>query len=152
MERERTLILLKPDTIERNLVGEVINRIEKTGMRIAGIKMVKMTDELLAEHYSHLVDKPFFNDLKEFMMETPVIALVIDGLEAVKRVRMLAGPTNPREAMPGTIRGDYSTSTRKNVIHASGTVEEAKSEIERFFKKDEVFDYTRKNAMDYIYE
>ncbi len=150
MERECTLILLKPDTIERNLVGEVINRIEKTGMKIVGIKMFRMTDELVAEHYSHLTDKPFFKDLRDFMMETPIIALVIEGFEAVKRVRMLAGSTNPREAMPGTIRGDYSISTRKNVIHASGTIDEAKAEIKRFFREDEIFDYIRKNAMDYI--
>lgn len=149
MNRERTLVLVKPGAVQRELLGEIITRFERKGIKIVGLKMLQMTEELINEHYAHLKDQPFFADLKRSMMATPVIAIALEGYDIVKRVRTLTGATNPREAAPGTIRGDYSVSIRNNVIHASGTVEEALEELQRFFTEDEMFTYRRLNVMDY---
>ena len=138
---EKTLILLKPCTVQRRLIGEVINRIERKGLRIVGLKMMQLDDAILAEHYAHLVDRPFFPGLKESMMATPVIALAIEGVDAIDVVRQMAGPTNGRKALPGTIRGDYSMSGQQNIVHASDGPETAAAELKRFFKDEEIFDY-----------
>jgi len=152
MQRERTLVLIKPGAVQRELIGEIITRFERKGIKIVGLKMLKMSEELINEHYAHLLDKPFFPDLKKSMMETPVVVMALEGYDIVKRVRTLVGATNPREAAPGTIRGDYSISVRNNVVHASGSLEEALVELQRFFAEDEIFSYQRINVMDFANE
>lgn len=147
---EKTLILLKPCTLQRGLVGEVINRFEKKGLRLAGMKMMQLTDALLDEHYAHLKDKPFFRMLKDSMMSTPVIACCLEGIEAIKTVRAMAGATNGRNALPGTIRGDYCMSNQQNIVHASDSPETAEAELKRFFKPEEIFEYTPSN-LPYLY-
>jgi nucleoside-diphosphate kinase len=138
---ERTLILIKPDAIARGLAGTVLGRFEQKGLKIAGMKMIQLTDELLKEHYSHLADKPFFPTIAEFMSRTPVLAMCLEGLEAVDVCRKLCGVTNSRQADPGTIRGDLGMSMQANLVHASDSVETAKTEVARFFKPEELFDY-----------
>lgn len=138
---QKTLVLLKPCTVQRSLIGEIISNFERKGLRIAGLKMMQLDDAILAEHYAHLVDRPFFPGLKESMMATPVIALAIEGVDAIDVVRQMAGPTNGRKALPGTIRGDYSMSGQQNIVHASDGPETAAAELKRFFKDEEIFDY-----------
>lgn len=145
---ERTLVLIKPDAVARELIGTVISRFERRGMKIVGMKMIKITPELSKEHYAHLVDKPFYPELENFMTHMPVVAMVLDGKNAVSVVRKFAGVTDASKAEPGTLRGDFAVSVSKNIIHASDSLDSAKSEIRRFFKEDELFDYER---MDYYY-
>lgn len=137
---EKTLVLLKPCTLERGLMGEIINRFEKKGLRIAGMKMMQLDDKILAEHYSHLVDKPFFAILKASMMRTPVVAMCLEGVDAIAVVRTITGSTNGRNADPGTIRGDYCMSNQQNIVHASDSPESAQAELKRFFCPEEIFD------------
>lgn len=139
---ERTLILLKPCTVQRRLIGEIINRIERKGLRIVGMKMMQLDDALLNEHYAHLADRPFFNFVKTSMKAAPVVAMCVEGCEAVQVVRTITGATNGRKAAPGTIRGDYSMSGQENIVHASDSPENAAIEIRRFFKPDELFEYS----------
>ena len=138
---QKTLVLLKPCTVQRSLIGEIISIFERKGLRIAGLKMMQLDDAILAEHYAHLVDRPFFPGLKESMMATPVIALAIEGVDAIDVVRQMAGPTTGRKALPGTIRGDDSMSGPQNIVHASDGPETAAAELKRFFKDEEIFDY-----------
>jgi len=138
---EKTLVILKPSAIQRNLIGEVISRFERKGLRLAGIKMIQLNDEILNIHYAHLKDEPFFQRIKNSMMVNPVIVQCWEGIEAAKVVRSLIGKTNGREAQPGTIRGDYSVSSQENIVHASDSAESAKIELARFFKEGEIFDY-----------
>jgi len=152
MLKEKTLVLIKPGAIQRELAGEIVTRFERHGMKIVGMKMLQVDEKTIREHYAHLVDKPFFDDLKDSMMVTPIIALAFEGYDIVKRVRTLAGATNPREAAPGTIRGDFSISIRNNVIHASANPEEALMELQRFFKEEELFNYQRMNVIDHAEE
>lgn len=148
--KERTLVIIKPDALQRNLFGEIINRFEKKGLKIVGVKMVSLNDAILSEHYAHHKDKPFFESLKKFMKTAPCVVLVLEGLEAVRVVRFICGKTCGREADCGTIRGDFSMSTQANIVHASDSLETAKKEIERFFKPKELFDY-QKVGMEFIY-
>ena len=138
---EQTLVLLKPSAVQRGLVGEIINRFEKRGLRLAGMKMMQLTDEILDEHYAHLREKPFFRTLKDSMMATPVIACCLEGVEAVQVVRAMTGSTNGRNADPGTIRGDYCMSNQQNIVHTSDSPENAAAELARFFKPEEIFQY-----------
>ena len=138
---EQTLVILKPSALERGLMGEVISRFEKKGLIISGMKMIQLTDAVLSEHYSHLVDRPFFPSLKRSMMSSPVVVMCVKGVDAVAVVRAMTGATNARNAAPGTIRGDFSMSGQQNIIHASDSVENAKIELDRFFKAEEIFDY-----------
>lgn len=147
---ERTLVLLKPSTVMRGLIGEVISRFEKKGLRIAGMKMLQLGDEILNEHYSHLVGKPFFPALKASMMRTPVIAMCLEGTDAIEVVRFITGYTNGRKAEPGTIRGDYCMSNQQNIVHASDSPTSAAIEIKRFFKPEELHDLGDLN-MDRLY-
>ena len=140
MMLERTLVSLKPCTIERALVGEIVSRFEKKGLRIAGMKMMQLDDEILADHYSHLVGKSFFGILKESMMRTPVIAMCLEGIDAITVVRNITGSTNGRLADVGTIRGDYCMSNQQNIVHASDSPESAEIELKRFFRPEEIFD------------
>ena len=138
---ERTLILIKPDAIQRGLAGKIITRFEEKGLKIAGVKFMNLTDELLAEHYSHLADKPFFGGIKRFMQLTPVIAICLEGLDCVETVRRICGITKSREAAQGTIRGDWAMSIQANLVHASDSIETAANEVPRFFGKSELLDY-----------
>lgn len=140
---EKTLVLFKPDAINRGIVGEIIDRFENKGLKIVGAKMMLLTDTLLDEHYAHIADKPFFAPYKDFMKRAPVLALALEGNNAVAAVRSMAGPTASLEADPGTIRGDYSMSKGYNIVHASDSSETAQKEVARFFKKEEIFDYER---------
>ena len=142
-QQEQTLVLIKPDGVNRGIVGEILQRFERKGLKIVAIKMVKLSDEILDDHYSHHKEKPFFKDLKKFMQLSPNIAIVLEGNHAIKTVREMAGTTYGFEASPGTIRGDYSSSVSHNVVHASEDKESAKKEIARFFKKEEIFSYNR---------
>ncbi len=136
---ETSLILFKPDAIEKNLVGTVLARFQAEGLRIRAIKMMQLDEAILADHYSHIADKPFFPDIVVFMSRTPVIALALEGDAAISRVRDLLGPTDSSIAPKGTIRGDFGEDKMVNVCHASDSVEAAAVELLRFFRKDEVF-------------
>lgn len=147
---ERTLVLIKPDAIFRHLAGKIISRFEEKGLKIIGLKMIRLSDNLLNEHYSHLKDKPFFPRIKEFMRSAPVLAICIEGKDCVEVVRKMCGVTNSRIADPGTIRGDFGMSVQCNLVHASDSLENAKEEIKRFFKSEELFEYKLSN-MNFIY-
>ena len=135
---ECTLILCKPDCMEKNLAGEVLRRFAGAGLRPVAAKMLRLTDDLLAEHYAHVKDRPFFPDIVAFMKARPVLALVLEGDNAVATVRDLLGPTDSRKAAPGTIRGDLGTDNMRNMVHASDSTENARIEIDRFFLPAEV--------------
>ncbi|MBL7058678.1 nucleoside-diphosphate kinase [Patescibacteria group bacterium] len=145
MIHDRTLILIKPDALNRGLVGEIIKRFENKGLKMVGMKMIRLNDQILREHYSHLADKPFFPRIAEFMKGWPVIALVLEGLEVVESVRFITGETSGRKADAGTIRGDFSMSIQANIVHASDSVENAITEIQRFFTEDELHSWERNN-------
>jgi nucleoside-diphosphate kinase len=138
---ERTLILIKPDAIQRGLTGRIITRFEEKGLKLAGIKLMTLSNDLLNEHYSHLADKPFFPGTVKFMQSTPVVAICLEGLDAVETVRRLCGVTKAREAAPGTIRGDWAMSVQANLVHASDSLETAAAEVRRFFKESELLAY-----------
>lgn len=138
---ERTLVLLKPDALQRGLLGEIIARFERKGLKLIGMKMMQLEDALLDEHYSHLTHLPFFGEIKSFMMRAPVIATCWEGVDCIATVRAVCGITKSREAAPGTIRGDYAMSIQANLVHASDSVETAANEVPRFFREAELFSY-----------
>ena len=140
---ERSLIILKPDCVMRGLLGQIIERFEKKGLKIIGLKMEKIEDLLIEEHYAHLKDKPFFAGIKRFMKSSPVVLMVVAGFKSVEAVRILVGPTKSFIAPAGSIRGDFSMSTQTNIVHASDSLESAALEVKRFFKDSELFDYSR---------
>lgn len=140
---EKTLVLIKPDSVSRALIGEFTSRFENKGLKLVANKMIQLDQKTLEEHYSHHVQKGFFPRLVEFMMMTPVVAQIWEGVEAVSVVRKMLGVTNSREALPGTIRGDFSNSFSNNLVHASEDLEQAQIEIARFFKSDEIFSYAK---------
>ncbi|RHJ85316.1 nucleoside-diphosphate kinase [Parabacteroides sp. AM08-6] len=144
---ERTLVILKPCTIQRGLIGEIISRFEKKGLCLVGMKMVWLTDEILSEHYAHLKEKPFFQRIKDAMSVCPVIVCCWEGVDAIQVVRLMAGTTNGRNAQPGTIRGDYSMSVQENIVHASDSPETAAIELKRFFVDSELFSYKRNDLL-----
>ena len=133
MATERTYIMLKPECIKRGLMGEVISRIEKKGYRITNAKMLNLDEKILREHYAHIADKPFFPEIVSYMTSGPVLAMIVEGENAVKGMRILMGATKFEEATAGTIRGDYAFCTTENLIHGSDSVENAEIEINRFF-------------------
>ena len=141
MALEKTLVLLKPCTVQRALIGEIISIFEKKGLRIAAMKMMQLDDDILSEHYAHLADKPFFQRVKDSMMAGPVVAMVLEGVDAINVVRILTGATNGRNAFPSTIRGRYSMSFQENIVHASDSPETAEVELKRFFRPEEIFDW-----------
>jgi len=143
MPNERTLIILKPDCVQRGLLGAVLSRFESRGFSIAGMKMVNLSAATLKEHYAHIADKPFFPGIASFMSSSPVVVAVVEGKDAVQVTCDMCGPTNARKAAPGTIRGDYSLSMQCNVIHASDSLETAQKEVARFFKPEELYTYKR---------
>ncbi len=140
---QTTLILLKPDTIERSLVGQIITRLEKKGLKLVWLKMMELNDDLINEHYDFLMDKPFFPNLRKYMQRTPIVAIAAKGVNAIATVRNLTGATNPMEALPGSIRGDYALTIDANIIHASDTPENAEIELNRFFKWENIFEYNK---------
>jgi nucleoside-diphosphate kinase len=148
---ERTFVALKPDTVRRGITGEIMTTFEEAGFKVIGMKMVWADEDLLQEHYSEHVDKDFYERLEEYMKSGPVIAMVLEGVTAVKNVRKIVGETDPREASPATIRGrfahmsfahaDESGSLHKNIIHASAELDEAEKEIDLWFDDEEVHSY-----------
>ena len=142
---EKTLLILKPSAVQRALVGEVTARFERKGLRLCGMKMMQLTNEILNRHYSHLATKPFFQRIKDSMMAAPVVCCCYEGVDAVETVRAMTGSTNGRKAAPGTIRGDFGMSFQENIIHTSDSPENAVVEIYRFFKPEEIFDYKLAN-------
>ncbi len=141
---EKTLVLLKPDCVSRALVGTVIKRIEESGLKIVGCKMIQLSAKILAEHYAHLADKPFFPRIVEFMGSTPVVALVFEGENAVQVLRDVCGATDSTKAGKGTIRGDLGKDIQENLIHASDSAQAAQVEITRFFSPNEIFAYGKR--------
>lgn len=141
MSLERTLVILKPSAVQRGLIGEITSRFERKGLRLVGMKMMQLTDDILNEHYAHLSERPFFQRVKESMMASPVVACCYEEVDAIQIVRSMTGATNGRVAVPGTIRGDYSVSSQENIIHTSDSPKTAAEEVKRFFKQDELFDY-----------
>lgn len=147
---ERTLVIIKPGAIQRGLIGAIVTRFEQKGLRLAGMKMIQLTDKILSEHYSQLTDKPFFGRIKQSMMASPVVVCCWEGLDCVQVVRNMTGVTNSRNAIPGTIRGDFGMSMQENIIHTSDSVDNAKIELARFFDADEMYDY-QQSAQPFLY-
>lgn len=141
--KEKTLVLIKPDGVQRGLVGEIIRRFELKGLKLIGCKMMRLDEAVLREHYAHIAAKPFYPGVENFMMSSPVIALCLEGREVVSAVRLITGITKSREAAPGSIRGDLAMGYGNNVIHASDSVENAQAEVARFFSEKEIFDYDK---------
>jgi nucleoside-diphosphate kinase len=150
MKYEKSLVIIKPDAIQRNLVGDVIGRLEKKGLKIVGLKMMSIEDALLEEHYAHIKDRPFFPGIRDFMKSCPVIVVAIEGINVVSALRLIVGPTKAWEADAGTIRGDFSLSTQSNIVHASDSVEAGEIEVKRFFNSEEIFEY-KKIDTDFVY-
>lgn len=133
MNVEETFIMIKPDAVRARKSGEIITRIERSGLTIERMEMCTLTDDVVKEHYAHLADKPFFSSLVAFMTSGPVVKMIVSGPSAIKKMRMLMGATDPVEAAPGSIRGDYAVDVNSNVIHGSDGPDTARLEIERFF-------------------
>ena len=148
---ERTLIIAKPDALQRGLVGEIIRRFEAKGLKLMGIKMLSLDSELLQEHYSEHLEKPFYAGLEEFMKSSPVVVMAWEGYECVNSVRLLVGATNPREAVSGTIRGDLAIGAGRNLIHASDSTQSGAAEVGRFFGDSELFEYDKSEYL-HVYE
>ncbi len=142
---ERTFCMLKPGVLQRRIVGDVLTRIERKGLRVCAIKLMQIPRALCEQHYAEHKGRPFFPSLIEYMVSGPVIAMVIEGHDAISTLRALCGPTNPAEASPGTIRGDYGVVTQKNIIHASDGPESAAREIDLFFDAAEIVEYADGN-------
>lgn len=149
-KEERTLVLMKPDALQRNLLGEIVGRFEKKGLKITGLKMLQMGEVLIKEHYGKYADKGFFAGLKKYMTSAPIVAMVVSGVRAISAVRVIVGPTKGYEAPAGSIRGDLSMSIQTNLVHASDPSEDPEAEIKRFFKPEELFAY-KKIDFDYLY-
>ncbi|MBI2029154.1 nucleoside-diphosphate kinase [Candidatus Gottesmanbacteria bacterium] len=135
---ERSVVLIKPDGMKKRVIGEVINRMEKSGLKVVGLKMIKLSDALLDVWYAHHKQKPYFAGIKSYMMSTPVVAMIWEGDNAVKIIRDLAGPTDSTKAAKGTIRGDLGKDIQENVIHASDSKESAEKEVSLMFQPDEI--------------
>ncbi len=148
---ERTLIILKPDAVQRGLTGEVVTRFEKKGLKIIGMKMMSLDSAMLQAHYAHIADKPFYKGVEDFMKSSPVIAMALEGKECISSIRTILGATNPRQAEAGTIRGDMAMDTGRNLVHASDSTENGMTEVARFFNADELFDYDKSEFM-HVYE
>ncbi|MDE6249506.1 MAG: nucleoside-diphosphate kinase [Paramuribaculum sp.] len=147
---QKTLVIFKPSAMERGLVGQVLARFEQKGLTIAGMKMMQLDEPILREHYSHLVDRPFFPLIVGSMIASPVIVLCLEGKDAIHVVRTMTGATNGREAQPGTIRGDYCMSNQANIVHASSSPEDAEAELKRFFRPEEIFSH-KPFALPFLY-
>jgi nucleoside-diphosphate kinase len=142
---ERTFAMVKPDGVQRGLVGEVVSRFEKKGIKIAALKLMLITQELAEQHYAEHTGKPFFNDLVSFITSGPVAAMVLEGENVIAKVRTMMGATNPNDSAPGTIRGDFGMTIDKNIIHGSDSPESALREINHFFAENEILTYSLAN-------
>jgi nucleoside-diphosphate kinase len=140
---ERTLILIKPDGVQRQLVGRILDRYEERGLKLVGLKLVQIDRDLAERHYAAHRAKPFFAGLVDFIVSGPLVALAVDGPNAIGVVRAINGATRPHEAAPGTIRGDYALETAQNIVHASDSPEAAASELALWFRPEELLDYDR---------
>ncbi len=141
--KERSLIIIKPDAVQRTLIGEIISRLERKGIKIIGMKMMRAKDTLLEQHYEHIANEPFFGGIKKFMQHSPVVALAVEGIRIVDAIRIIVGVTKGYEADAGSIRGDLTMSIQSNVVHASDTVENGVAEVARFFDDSELFEYNK---------
>ena len=148
---ETTLILIKPDGVQRSLSGEIIQRLERSGLKISGLKLLHVDEALAKKHYAEHDGKPFFNDLVEYICSAPIIALAISGPNAVQKTRSLIGKTNPLEYEPGTIRGDFGLEISRNLIHGSASTEDAEREVNIFFEKNEIISY-KKSTDNWVLE
>ncbi|MFW5694536.1 MAG: nucleoside-diphosphate kinase [Alkalispirochaeta sp.] len=146
MAQEHTYVMLKPGVLQRRLVGEIIGRLERKGLQVIGLKMMRIPQDTAQEHYAEHDGKPFFGDLIGYITSGPVVAMVVAGEDAISRVRLLAGATKVDQAQPGTIRGDFASVTTKNIIHASDSPESAQREIGLFFAPEEVISWDDRNA------
>jgi nucleoside-diphosphate kinase len=140
---ERTLILVKPDGVQRQLVGRIVARYEERGLKLVGLKLVHIDRQLAEQHYAAHREKPFFAGLVDFIVSGPLVALAVDGPNAIAVVRAINGATRPHEAAPGTIRGDFALETGQNIVHASDSTESAASELALWFRPEELLDYER---------
>ncbi|MRG86404.1 nucleoside-diphosphate kinase [Salinibacillus xinjiangensis] len=147
---EKTFLMVKPDGVQRELVGEIVSRFEKKGFQLVGAKLMQITKELAEEHYGEHKDKPFFGELVGFITSGPVFAMVWEGENVIATARQMMGKTNPQEAAPGTIRGDYGVTVGKNVIHGSDSPGSAEREINLFFENDQILSYT-KDSNQWVY-
>lgn len=147
MPTQKTLILFKPDAVEKNLVGEILKRLQAEGNIVRGMKMMSLSPELLAEHYAHITDRPFYPRLVQFMTSAPVIALALEGENVISKTREALGPTDSTVAEKGTIRGDFGINSMFNICHASDSPEAAETELKRFFTPEELFQF---DSQDYL--
>lgn len=147
---ERTFLMIKPDGVQRNLIGQIVERIENKGFKIVGAKLMQVSDDLAKTHYGEHSEKPFFGELVDFITSGPVFAMVLEGENIISTARLVVGATNPQEANPGTIRGDFGLTVGKNIIHGSDSPESAEREINLFFDESELIDYSLINK-DWIY-
>lgn len=148
---ERTFVMIKPDGVQRSIIGQIIGRFESKGLKIIGMKMIHVSRDLAATHYAEHEGKKFYESLMKFITSGPVVTMVIQGDKAVSIVRTMVGVTNPKEASPGTIRGDYGIETGRNIIHASDSPESAVREISIFYDQDELMVYSKINEI-WVYE
>jgi nucleoside-diphosphate kinase len=142
---EKTFLMVKPDGVQRNLVGEIVNRFERKGFKLVGAKLMQITNELASEHYGEHKERPFFGELVDFITSGPVFAMVWEGENVIKTAREMMGKTNPAEAAPGTVRGDFGVTVGKNVIHGSDSPESAEREINLFFDQKELVSYEKQD-------
>jgi nucleoside-diphosphate kinase len=147
---EQTMVILKPDCVSRGLIGEIMHRFERKGLKVVALKMEELKAEVMDEHYAHIKDKPFYKEVLDFMISVPAVLMVLEGKESVNVVRQMTGETSGRAASPGTIRGDFSMSVMSNVIHVSDSTENAKNEVKRFFSESELHSYN-KIDVDMVY-
>ena len=143
MQKERTFVMIKPDGVQRGFVGEIVSRFEKKGLKLVAMKLVSVSKELAEKHYGIHKDKPFFKPTVKYITSSPVVAMVLEGNNAIEMVRTMMGKTNPQEAAMGTIRGDYGQFIGRNIVHGSDSPETAKFEINLWFKPEEIAGYTR---------
>lgn len=148
--KERTLIILKPDALQRGFLGEIIHRFERKGIKVVGLKMVKLSNLLLDKHYAQHKGKHFFEPTKKYMQMLPVVLMVLEGIDVVRVARAMCGPTDGRNAPPGTIRGDFSMAISRNIVHSSEDEKAAKREIKLYFKLSELFEYSRPDSNFYF--
>ncbi len=148
---ERTFVMVKPDGVKRRLIGKVIERIELKGLKIVAMKMINISSDLAERHYEEHREKPFFEALVKYITSGPVVAMVVEGRNAISVVRQMVGKTNPAEATPGSIRGDFALDIGRNIIHASDSENSARREIDLFFNSDEILSYTMPDD-EWVYE
>jgi nucleoside-diphosphate kinase len=148
---ERTLVIAKPDAVQRGLVGEIVKRLENKGLKLIGMKMATLDEAILRTHYEEHVEKAFYKGMEQFMKSSPVVVMAWEGFECIDSVRSIVGATNPRQAAPGSIRGDYAIGVGRNLIHASDSKESGEREVGIFFKPDELFGYDKSEYM-HLYE